>query len=167
MPVLAEWQNFYVIVGSSAGALIGLQFVVLALVSDRRQGRVPAQAGAAFSTPTVMHFCAALLLSGLMAAPWGRLASASLTWGALGFCGLVYAAIVGRRMRKSPYQPVLEDWLFHFWLPLGAYAALLAGALGARARPHAALGAVACAALTLLFAGIHNSWDAVTYHIYT
>jgi hypothetical protein len=29
MPVLAAWENFYVIVGSSAGALIGLQFVVM------------------------------------------------------------------------------------------------------------------------------------------
>lgn len=29
MTALTEWQNFYVIVGSSAGALIGLQFVVI------------------------------------------------------------------------------------------------------------------------------------------
>ena len=34
---LTVWQNFYVIVGSSAGALIGLQFVVLALVGSTRK----------------------------------------------------------------------------------------------------------------------------------
>ena len=30
---LAAWENFYVIVGSSAAALTGLQFVVMALVT--------------------------------------------------------------------------------------------------------------------------------------
>lgn len=31
MPELTEWKNFYVILGSSAGTLIGLQFVVITL----------------------------------------------------------------------------------------------------------------------------------------
>ncbi len=31
MNPLAGWENFYLIVGSSAGALIGLQFVVITL----------------------------------------------------------------------------------------------------------------------------------------
>ena len=34
MTALAEWENFYVIVGSSAGALIGLQVVVITLISE-------------------------------------------------------------------------------------------------------------------------------------
>ena len=32
--LLQSWTNFYVIVGSSAGALTGLQFVVMALVAQ-------------------------------------------------------------------------------------------------------------------------------------
>jgi hypothetical protein len=35
MSALAGWENFYVIVGSSAGALIGLQFVVVTLIANR------------------------------------------------------------------------------------------------------------------------------------
>jgi hypothetical protein len=35
MTALGEWESFYVIVGSSAGALIGLQFVVIALIAER------------------------------------------------------------------------------------------------------------------------------------
>ena len=31
---LSKWESFYVIVGSSAGALTGLQFVVMALVAE-------------------------------------------------------------------------------------------------------------------------------------
>jgi len=49
---LTGWENFYVIVGSSAGALIGLQFVVIALIADLPNARGHAQAGSAFATPT-------------------------------------------------------------------------------------------------------------------
>jgi hypothetical protein len=34
MTALDGWENFYVIVGSSAGALIGLQFVVITLIAE-------------------------------------------------------------------------------------------------------------------------------------
>jgi hypothetical protein len=35
MTALAGWENLFVIVGSSAGALIGLQFIVVTLLADR------------------------------------------------------------------------------------------------------------------------------------
>ena len=35
MKELAEWDSFYLIVGGAAGALIGLQFVVMTLLADR------------------------------------------------------------------------------------------------------------------------------------
>ena len=56
MTVLAAWENFYVIVGSSAGALIGLQFVVITLIADTPIAQGQAQAGDAFATPTIVHF---------------------------------------------------------------------------------------------------------------
>ena len=40
MTELAEWESFYIIVGPSAGALIGLQFVVLTLIGERPMMRV-------------------------------------------------------------------------------------------------------------------------------
>ena len=80
MTPLAGWQNFYVIVGSSAGALIGLQFVVIALIADMPIVRGQAQAGAAFATPTIVHFGAVLLLSAIVSAPWHEVASAAVLW---------------------------------------------------------------------------------------
>jgi hypothetical protein len=50
MSEFKEWESFYVIVGSSAGALIGLQFVVITLIAERPALR-SAEGGAAFSTP--------------------------------------------------------------------------------------------------------------------
>jgi hypothetical protein len=55
MSELAKWDSSYVILGSAAGALIGLQFVVMTLIDDRPPLRV-AEAGAAFATPTIVHF---------------------------------------------------------------------------------------------------------------
>ena len=167
MTALVKWQNFYVIVGSSAGALIGLQFVALTFITATRRGRIEPNAGAAFSTPTIIHFGAALALSGILCAPWERIEGASATWGVLGAAGLLYMARVFRRIRKqAAYRPEFEDWLFHVLLPLAAYATLAASAFFAPLRLYGTLFAVGAASLVLLFTGIHNAWDAVTYHIF-
>ena len=69
MTALSGWTNFYVIVGSAAGALIGLQFVVMTLIANMPLTRVDAHAGNAFTTPTVVHFGVVLLLSAVACAP--------------------------------------------------------------------------------------------------
>ena len=166
MTALAGWENFYVIVGSSAGALIGLQFVVITLISEIPVARDLERASRAFATPTIIHFAAVLLLSAVISAPWHGITGASILWGALGLAGVLYTMAVARRMRvQTAYRPEFEDWLFHALLPFLAYATL---AVSAFARPHIheALFAVAAAALLLLFIGIHNAWDAVTYHVF-
>ncbi len=45
MTALAGWENFCVIVGSSAGALIGMQFVVITLIADMPIAPGQAQVG--------------------------------------------------------------------------------------------------------------------------
>ncbi len=165
MPEFARWDNFYVIVGSAAGALIGLQFVVLTLIANRPITG-SAEAGAAFGSPTVVHFGVVLFLSALLQAPWQAITIAAVLWGALGFGGVVYEIIVVRRMRKqAAYEPVFEDWLFHVVLPLAAYLLLALSSIATFARPRGALFGVGGAALLLLFIGIHNAWDGVSYHV--
>ena len=82
MTELAQWTSFYVIVGSSAGALIGLQFVVVTLIGEKPPVGA-AEAGAAFATPSVVHFCAALLLSAVLSAPWSGTGTAAIVVAAL------------------------------------------------------------------------------------
>ncbi len=126
MTALAGWENFYVIVGSAAGALIGLQFVVVTLIADSPTLRV-AEGVAAFATPTIVHFGVVLLLSAVVSVPWHKIGAVSVVWGLVGLSGIVYAVIVSRRLRmQTIYQPVFEDWLFHVLLPFAAYA-MLAG----------------------------------------
>jgi hypothetical protein len=163
---LAEWNSFYVIVGSSAGALIGLQFVVMALIAETPSARPNAQAGAAFSTPSVVHFAVVLLLSAIISAPWHTIGVVGVVWGLVGISGIVYAIIVAQRMRmQTAYRPVFEDWLFHALLPLAAYGMLAVSAYVAQSHARPALFLVGAATLVLLFVGIHNAWDAVTYHV--
>ena len=166
MSELARWAGFYSIVRSAAGALIGLQFVVLTLIAQRP--RIPAhEAGAAFGTPTIVHFSAVLLLSALLRAPWPTITIAAAVWGLVGVAGVAYAVIVARRMRKQDvYRPDFEDWLFHLVLPLVAYMLLAASAFAARSLLRGALFGVGAATLLLLFIGIHNAWDAVAYHVF-
>ena len=159
----AAWESFYVIMGSSAAALTGLQFVVMALVTEvRREGS--SKEIDAFATPTIVHFCTVLLLSAILSAPWP---SSSLAADALGLCGaagLVYGAlVVGRVRQQMAYQPVMEDWIWHIVLPLVAYVVLLAAAIAFRSYPVASLFLVGATALLLLFIGIHNAWDTATY----
>jgi hypothetical protein len=162
---IAKWDSFYVIVGSAAGALIGLQFVVLTLIAERPPTGL-AEAGAAFGSPTIVHFGAVLFLSALLHAPWQTITIAAILWGLLGFGGVVYSVIVFRRMRKQfVYRPVFEDWLFHVLLPLFAYAILALSSFAASSHPHDALFAVGGGSLLLLFIGIHNAWDSVAYHV--
>jgi hypothetical protein len=162
---LQAWQSFYVIVGSSGGALIGLQFVVLTLISET-QHRTTAGTLSAFGTPTVVHLTGALLVSVMMSVPWPSLGSLSLVMGAGGLGGVVYSAIVIRRARRqTTYKPVWQDWMWYGALPGLGYAALALSAALLRASNPGAFFVIAASALGLLLIGIHNAWDTVTHII--
>jgi len=159
----AAWENFYVIIGSSAAALTGLQFVVIVLgveVDTLGDG----SGTRAFGTPTIVHFCAALLIAAIVSAPWPTLTSVGIGLGVCGLVGCVYMLVVIRHARRqTQYQPVFEDWLWHGALPLLAYLALLAAAILLWRQPIPSLFVIGGATLLLLFIGIHNAWDTVTY----
>jgi len=158
----SAWENFYVIIGSSAAALTGLQFVVVVLGAEARSMRHP-EVGA-FGTPTVVHFCAVLLISAILSVPWRAVSSAGLALGASGVGGIVYMLVVIRRARgQKGYAPVLEDWLWHCTFPFIAYVTLLVAALALGRDPGRCLLVIGTTALLLLFIGIHNAWDAVIY----
>lgn len=160
-------QSFYVIVGSSAGALIGLQFVVMSLLADLPVARADAQAGEAFGTPNAVQIGIVLLVSAIVSAPWHGIAMVAVLWGIVGLGGLVYVAVVARRMRsQTAYRPVFEDWLFRFLLPLTGYALLTFSACVVYSYARPAMFFVGAGALLLLFIGIHNAWDTVIYHVF-
>jgi hypothetical protein len=160
---LIAWANFYVITGSAAAALTGLMFVVVTLIASLR-GRQTSASVATFGTPTVVHFCAALLISAMLSAPWPALWQVALLLDLTGLSGMIYGIIVFRRAHlQETYQPVLEDWIWHVILPPVSYTAIFISALFLTTNPIPALFFIGAATVLFLFIGIHNAWDTVTY----
>jgi hypothetical protein len=157
------WSNFYVIVGSSAAALTGLMFVVVTLVAGERDPDTD-EAFATFSTPTVVHFGTALLVSAILSAPWHSIVYPATILGISGLCGTVYVGqVIYRTRRQGAYEPQLDDWVWYAILPLVAYIVIAIAAFLLPAVSSNALFALAGAVLLLVFIGIHNAWDVVTY----
>jgi hypothetical protein len=166
MAALAEWDSFYVIMGAAAGTLIGLQFVVMTLIAGGPNLPGP-ETASAFGAPTIVHFGAVLFLAAALRMPWPSVTSVMLLLGLAGVGGAIYSLIVGRRMRlQTGYSPDLEDWWFHFLLPLAAYALILAASFALMSHSRAALFGVGIAEMLLLFVGLHNAWDSVAYQVF-
>ncbi len=161
--MLGAWNSFYVMMGSSAAALTGLVFIVITLVNDERRGT--SEAGlSVFTTPTVVHFCGALLTCAVMTVPFPSLGPIEVALGLGGAAGLTYVARIGRRAwAMSSYRPDAEDWAWNIALPAIAYATLVFAAFALYAALRGALFAPAAAVVLLVFIGIHNAWDVVTF----
>lgn len=163
---LSAWSTFYVTMATSAATLTGLVFVVITLVRDARAVRPNEEGLATFTTPIVIHFGAALYVSAIFIVPWRAYGGVAAFVGLCGVYGVVFVArVIVRTLRldHENYTPDAEDWIWYNCVPLLAYLAILGGAI---ALPHAALQAlfaIAGGVLLLLFAGIRNAWDVVTY----
>jgi hypothetical protein len=164
---LAGWESFYVVVGTSAAALTGLQFVVITLATDRRtNASTNSTTIDAFATPTIVHFCVALFVSATLSAPWPDLFGAAVMLSLCGLAGVLYSAlIVWRATHQTGYKMVAEDWVWHVAFTALAYTALFGAGLMLRRTPAVSLFGIAGAALLLMYIGIHNAWDTTTYFI--
>src|ERR1700760_414479 len=113
MTPLSEWQNFYVIVGSAAGGLTGLQCVVMALIADMPAIDQESQAISVFSTPSIVNFGVVLLLAAVLVMPWHGVKPVSITWGVAGAGGIIYPAVTGWRFsRQRAYTPPYSKTIF-------------------------------------------------------
>ncbi|HET9448908.1 MAG TPA: hypothetical protein VFO35_21745 [Steroidobacteraceae bacterium] len=163
---LHEWEGFYVIVGTSAAALTGLMFVVIAVVADAGPRAATPRGIATFLTPTIVHFCLALVISAILSARWPRPFEVQIILALLAVGGLIYTLVVLRRALGVPnYTVVLEDWVWHVVFPLLAYALVLMASLWLESMTPLALLLVGGASVLLVLIGIHNAWDTVTYLI--
>jgi len=162
--MLAPWSSFYVVTGSAAASLTGLMFVVITLVTGVERARRSRDGISVFSTPTVVHFSSALFVSLVLSAPWRSLIQPAALIGLMGLYGVVSALIVMYRTRRfAAYRADLEDWTWYMVLPFIAYAVLLAGAIMLALVPAKAPFALAGSVALLIFIGIHNAWDVVTF----
>jgi hypothetical protein len=153
-----HWHDFYILVGSASGALIGLMFVVVTLTSnlDRDQ----ALKGAShFMTPTVTEFTAVLLIAAVAAAPL----DADVQHEALLVLALILLAWTLFNVWRMFFRPLgghPTHWTDPWWYAVAPAGAYLALTLASLAGSPLGVGAVAVAVLLL---GIRNAWDLITW----
>lgn len=167
---LADWQSFYTLVGSSAGALTGLTFVVITISAERGDETGSASTRLTglrvFITPTAVHFGAALWMSALLCIPGQTAFTLAVLLVATGVAGLIYCATLISRMlgfSSVAYKPFSSDWIWNVVLPVLAYLALAVTGAALPYEVAPCLYAVSAAVLLLLFIGIHNAWDVVVW----
>jgi hypothetical protein len=161
---MPEWSTFYTMTGTSSATLSGLMFVVIGMVMQSSPDRSSENGIHVFSTPTVVHFGSALLVSALLLAPWPNLHVPFATIGAAGLAGAIYMAqLMVRTRRLQEYRADLEDWIWYNVLPLVAYGLLAAGGFSVFGTLHTAMYFVAADVLLLIFIAMRNAWDIVTF----
>jgi hypothetical protein len=164
--VLAEWHDFFVLLGTVAGTLVGLLFVAASVSSgvfslDRR---APLRV---FLSATVVHFSSVLVVSLIMLLPladWVLLGAMVLACGVVGLCYTLLA------LRDSIRDGLIGniDWEDRTWygvLPILAYLVEAAAGVILTGEDAAGCAVLAASMGLLLVAGIHNAWDITVWTI--
>ena len=161
--MLSQWGTFFTLTGGAAATLTGLMFVVITLIRREDFDKADENAIQTFSTPTVMHFGSALLLSAILTAPWHGLAGPGVLVALFALACIIHMMTVVWRVRHlTQYAPDLDDLNWYTVLPLLAYCVAFVSAIIVIFWPPALFG-MAGAALLLTFIGIRNAWDVVTF----
>jgi hypothetical protein len=158
------WENFFYLIGSAAGALIGLMFVVITLTANHEPRRV-SRGAPVYVTPIVFHFAVVFVISAILEMPGIPSALIALLFSLCAIAGLVYAAITTIRLCSKGWEDPIPGWsdkCFYGFFPTAIYVALLGVTIAvwmAQRKPVFALGVIM---LTLLLLGIRNAWDLAT-----
>jgi len=151
-------------VGPSAGALIGLMFVVVTLTSSRDREQLELGKHL-YTSPIVFHLSVVLLFSGAAVAPTvdARLfGGASAVIAVIGL-GLTIRSAVGIWREKLSGPDSFFDMWWYGIIPALAYVGLGASGAATLTEQSWSASAVAVALMVLLLVSIHAEWDLVTF----
>ena len=157
---LDAWHDFYVMIGTSAGALVGATFVVATLAGNIEK-RVLGIRG--FITPATVHLGSALIGSAILMVPTLTALFVALLLGVGGLAGVVYGVIVYFRVTKLNIDMIDRFWYGIF--PVLMYALLGVSAYLVFQDVDHGLELIAAALVALLVIGMRNAWDMATFMI--
>jgi hypothetical protein len=157
---LAEWREFYAMIGTASGVIVGATFVVASLASGLKESQLGMRG---FITPTAVHLGSVLVASAILTMPTLSLLSLAILLGAGGFGGAVYGVVVATRIWSM--KLAYDDRIFYIILPILAYGALAAAALMAYRSLTPAFETLAISLVVLLITGMRNAWDMANFMI--
>ncbi|HEX3672993.1 MAG TPA: hypothetical protein VHU87_01855 [Rhizomicrobium sp.] len=161
LPALQEWRDFYVMVGTASGVIVGATFVVATLASGLVEKRALGMKG--FITPTTVHLGSVLVGSAILTVPTLTALALSILLGAGALGGVIYGVIVYTRITRLNIDLIDRCW--YGILPILAYGLLGVAAWLVFAAIGPGLELVATALVLLLIAGMRNAWDMATFMI--
>jgi hypothetical protein len=161
--LLHEWHDFYLLLGTASGTLVGLMFVAAsigtAVFNEDHRGALEA-----FITPTVVHFAAVLFACLVIMMPIHDWESLGLLLGIGGIAGLVYGGrVLYRLIIRHRFNVDVIDRMYYALIPAVGYLLALAAAVLGFLHVAASAYVMATALLTLLLAGLRNAWDMMLW----
>ena len=164
--IVAEWHDFYSVLGQSAATLTGLLFVAASLGSGVFTTDRPAGLRM-FLTSSVVQFGGVLAVSLVALAPIHGPRLFTVLIMVCGAIGLAYCALAWHSTIRSGMFAKI-DWEDRFWyaiLPVIGYLCEIGAGTMLRVAPQNGSDALAVSAGLLLLAGIHNAWDITVWSI--
>jgi hypothetical protein len=164
MPLLHDWQNFYMLTGAAAATLIGLLFIAISIGSYLPTQRA-ADSLQTFITPTLLNYSQVLLISCLAVMPILTPPIFGIALAILGCFNIASTLQVLWRMRivHSINQIDFGHWTWHFLLPLIAGLLFVGTAIGFfLAKSFAFLG-LSITDLLCLAIGLRNTWVSTVW----
>jgi hypothetical protein len=156
------WHDFYLVLGPSAAALIGLLFIVVTLTAGLERQRA-IRGAQIFMTPIVFHLgvlvllCTLGLFPGMAALPMGAVTTAC------GLAGLAYAAYVSHAFLSKTVESYAGD-LWYYGIAVGVLYAVMTTAGGLLlARQAFAPYILAAGQIALFLLMVNNAWDLVVF----
>jgi hypothetical protein len=164
--LLHTWHDFYVLIGTAAGTLIGAMFVAASIsasyMTERHQAGIQS-----FYTPTVAHFATVLITCVVLLAPLAAIRLGALLL-VIGMAGLGYASFVWVRMGRGGFTSTI-DLADRFWYalsPVAGHLLLIAAAVMLLiVGDGSSLELLAAAILLLLIAALRNAWDITAWAV--
>jgi len=160
------WDNFFVLVGTASGGLIGLLFVVITLTSGLDRSRA-LRASGIYMTPNVVHFAVTLVVSAVVLAPRISTRVDALIFGGAALAGLANAirtclglAAFASEPGSSPHW---SDMPLYGVAPGLLYVLMLGDAAAIWMEAAFAPFALAGLLMVLILLAIRNAWDLITW----
>jgi hypothetical protein len=159
------WEEFYLIVGSTAGALIGLMFVVATLTAGLASRTEVSLGSQVFFTPIVFDFAIVVVVSAIASVPEIPSLAVAVILALCAVAGVLYTTMTTGRILRGGWsvEPHWSDKWFYGILPAIDYVGLAVVAGVALLDPRGSAYGVGAAMLILLVIGIRNAWDLATF----
>jgi hypothetical protein len=156
---LREWHDFYMLVGTASGTLVGLMFVS-ASIGASYYNESHRAAMRAFVSPTVMHFSEVLFICVLAMVPSHTWMTLGALLGVGGLFGVAHSGIVVFTLLvRQRFTVDISDRMFYALVPVLGYALVLTAGILLLIQSSWSFNVIAAALMVLLVAAIRNAWD--------